>query len=694
MTRFAGILFSGILLGIFATLFVVRSGSVDANNGLEPDRPSRVSHDSVGGLFTYLEPENGAALVSIDEVMALPTAFERAAGLHILAAQSDAPTLQNLILDTFERAGELERAESLGILFSRLAEISPRDALALARSDNFAGIKQLEQSVWRTWARKDLDEALFEAKTQSSMHIQKSSVQYLYAAFGYMGNDTTDRIQAETGIDPDHATRSRYLYMLADRSIGDAVDFINSVEDSSDRRSYASWLANYLSQGDPHEALIYAGRFSDASAGEYYESVINQSIAKTDPHSAIERLQASGKAGRSNREYRSAVNALAKVDLAAALQYFDQARTSEERSLFGSAIAQAMAKEDPSAAMDWASANDTGQYPSILIDVISRVAQTEPQLALEKALKIPHPVMRSEVVSSVISRLANSDPQRAVTLLDEISDPTLRRDARGQLASAWVRKDADAAVEWILSRGEEEQGEMIQFAASRLVFTDIDSAIRLLPRLKDDRQMGLRQQIAQQLASNVSPDEAQAFIQQFENEPGYEQLQASLISGVAQRDLLMARQMADQLAAGDARDRAYLQIISQRAVDDPTEASRLVARIDNELLRGTATGQVAMQWARLDSGEAERWVASLPTGQARDDAILHMSYQWDEPTASQESLIASIENREKRGQAKIRRAFNLMRSDIAKAREVLEDDDISETQRQQVELMLSQFGTR
>jgi hypothetical protein len=291
-------------------------------------------------------------------------------------------------------------------------------------------------------------------------------------------------------------------------------------------------------------------------------------------------------------------------------------------------------------------------------------------------------------------QIAYKDPHKAVELVDGITDPQHKKDASRQLASAWARRDPDGAIDWILSQDSDIQGDMIQMAASRLVHNDVDAAIRLLPRLSETAQRSLRQQIAGRLATNISPLEAQNFVQQFENEPGYEQLQASLISGVAESDALMARQMAEQLPAGDARDRAYLQIISKRAEDDPAEAARWLSRIDNDVVRGSATGQIASQWAQRDPNGAERWVTELPTGQARDDAILHLSFQWRNTTATQESLIASIDNREKRGQAKIRQAYNLMHTDIEKARAILKDEDISETQRQQAELMLSRMGIR
>ena len=110
------------------------------------------------------------------------------------------------------------RADLLGILFFRLSETDPQSALAVARTDQFRSTRSIERIVWRTWARKNLDDALFAAKTQTSRAEQNSAAQSLYAAFGFMGNETTDKIEAELGIGPDRSTRAQYIYWLADKS--------------------------------------------------------------------------------------------------------------------------------------------------------------------------------------------------------------------------------------------------------------------------------------------------------------------------------------------------------------------------------------------------------------------------------------------------------------------------------------------
>ncbi len=693
MARITIAVVCGVLLGAILATAVSRLPPLDKSRSDAADDVAEV-RTATRDQGLSQEDSSPQHAGSIEAVFALPSEFERAAALYGLARQADASTLHNMIYETNEIAAEAERASSLGVLFSRLAEIEPRAALALARDGDFAAIKTVERSVWRAWARKDLDGALFEAKTQTSLTHQKSAAQSLYAAFGYMENDTTRRIESELGIAPDRSTRGRYLYQLADRSPAVAIDFINALDDDDERSEYVSWLAYYVSLSDPNEALQYADQFTAVRDGEYYRRVINQLIARENPHAVIERLLASGNPVRTGGEFHSAVSALAKKDLDAAMRYFEEVQSTVMRRSLSSAIVAEMAKTDPLAALEWAVANDDGQPGGLRMEALVRIASVDPQLALTEALKTPGLQQRSNAVGSVMQQIARRNPVDAVALLEQIEDPGEKLDASQQLLNSWINQDAEAALEWILTLDGEGSDRLLSMGLSVLSQYDVDAAIKLLPRMGEQNQAGLRAQIAQQLATTYSPDRARRFIQQFEGQPGYDRLQASLISGIAQTDVFGAKQLADQLATGSARDSAYHQIIVQRAQTHPVEAAGWLSRIDNEAMRSVATGRLAALWFEHDSVAAARWVSGLPAGAGKDDAILQMSARWRHPTPQQRELIASIENREKRGQAKIRQIYNLMRSNPAEARRLLDDTDISAEQRHQVETMINQIGRR
>lgn len=694
MVRITAAAIGGILIGMIVMFAVGRF--VPASN----PSPDEIVRDIVDvpkmaqAVAERHRDEQYANLVSVEEVIALPTEFDRSEAMYALAGRSNSAGVQNLIFEANRVADDVERASLLNILFLRLASLDPQSALALARTDHFNATKSIQQTVWRAWARNDLDDALSAAKTQTSVAHRNSAAQSLFTAFGYMGNQTTERIEAELGIGPNRSSRARYLYQLADKSPAEAIAFINGVERGEEQQAYVSWLAHYVSMQDANSALGYANLFKIASDSERYSAIISSNVARENPQVTIERLLVNRQNTRSSSEFHSAVRALASTDLESAKQYFEQARSADDRRTIGSAIASELAKSDPVEALAWARTHDTEQVPYLQMSVLTQIAETDPQLALAEALNTPNAQMRSNMVSNVMHHLARNNPREAVVYLDQIQDRQQKIEMGQQLASSWIRYDPEAAIGWILSQDKEMAGDMIQRASYMLVRSNIDAAIQLLPRVDKASQESMRQQIAERLAIDRSADEAQSFIRQFQGQPGYDQLQASLITGVANTDVLMAKQLADQLADGSARDRAYVQVIAKYAETNPTEAARWLNSVSDDGMRGAAAGQLAAQWFAHDPAAAERWVNRLPAGSPRDDAIMHMASKWGVPSVEQEELIASIENRDKRGQAKIRLIYNLMRKDPAKARKLLEDDDISAYQRQQVEMAINQYGSR
>lgn len=683
----AGMLFGG--LGVGAFLYFQHEDSTT------PDPVVRDIVDAPKMSHVTAEQhrvEQYAAISGIEQLVSLPSSFARSAAMHALAGRAGSAGVQNLIFEADRVADDGERLRLMEILFFRLAELDPQSALVLARTDARAGVPSLEDIVWYAWAHADLDEAIFAAKTQTSVVHQKSAARGLYAAFGFLGNDTTDRIEAELGIAPDRSTRTQYLQRLADRSPAEAIEFINALADDVQRSDYVRWLADYLAQRDPRAALAQVSLFRRSADGKRYESSVRNSLALQDPRGTVERLLAGGRPMRSASEIHAAIRAIARTDIDAAMQYFDSARSTEDRMILGSVIATEMAKTDPEGAIAWAQSNGQPQSRNLLMSVISTIAASDPQRALDEALElsdIPHGM---GIVSTVIGRIARDDPAAAAAAVGRLQDRDYRQMASQQLVSAWIRDDPDAAISWLMDQDEETKTGALQMAVTELAYSDVDAAIRLLPRLDDNAQVSLRMQIASQLAASRSAAEAEAFIRQFENHPGYDQLQASIVSAVSQTDARAAKQMADQLTPGKGRDRAYTQLISQQAMTDPALAASWLGNISDERLQGAATGTVAAHWGKSDPDAALRWVHTLPAGRSRDTAIMYMAGSWRKPTHEQLELVNSIEDANTRGQAKIQRIYLLLETDPGAARALLADDDIPNHLREQLELMLAQYG--
>ncbi len=632
------------------------------------------------------------ALQSVEQIYTLPTEFGRAEALYVVAGREDSAGVQKLIFEANRISDGEDRSAALNILFFRLTEMDPQSALALARMDGLRGDRGLERRVWIAWGRRNLDEALAAANALSSPTRKNSAAQSLFAGFGYMGNATTGRIARELGVEPDRSTRGRFIYRLADESPAKAVAFINSMEQGVKQEQMVSWLAFHLAQRDPELAATYAVLFDNQRYKVAYEQIIARNVAAANPTEVLDRILMSGRSGLSRSEIYSAMRGVAAGDLDVAMSYYDRLQSAEDKTIMADAIANALAGRDVDAALAWARANETGDTPELEMQVLQNLAQRDLPRAIAEAQNAVNPQMRNSMLATIIQVAAQSNPQQAIEYMSLIENPNMRDDAAQQAIHTWLRTDPDAAVDWLLVQNEEIVEEYLGGLPGFVLRTNVDAAIRLLPLVEDRTQQSWRNEIARTLTTERTANEAMSFIRQFEAEPGYGNLQAAVISGIAQRDVLAARQMAAQLPDGADKDSAYAQIVRARAASHPQEAIAWLDLIGDDAHRGRAASGIVGQWYGNDPAGTQRWVRSLPPGGVRDDAINGLVKQWHEYGIEQEDLIASISDDGKRVQARMRQIYNLMRRDPGRARELFEQVDLPDHERQRLETMFEQVN--
>ena len=641
------------------------------------------------GSAERLRADNYRSLDTVQEVLGLPSAFARRNAVHALAGRSDAAALQTHIFTADRISDPVEREQVLEILFYRLAELDAPSALALAESDYFRATRSLRLAVWSAWARKDFDEALFAAKTRPTFAEQNEAAQALYMAFGLLDSKASQRVGRELGIDPDREQQNRHLLRLAERSVGEAIDYVETLPSGQRRAEHIQWLADYLFLRDAADARRHAGDFEQAADRQQFLAAIDGEAARSNPRAVIDTLMAEGGNPYASNDYPIAMQALAESDPEAAEAYFRAATQSTLKQFIGSHIVSAMAATDPKAALAWARANaPAGPQNLYEMTALMQLAVQEPEAALAEAMAAPVPHQRDSLVSSVIGQLAQEDPVAAVGMADKIDDPLLKKSAQAQILQQWMMTDPDAAIAWLDTLGPAQGDELLGNSAAILVHSNLDAAMRLLPRVADEYQDQLREQIAVQLVEWQSPQAALAFIRQFEGETGYAALQASVVGHIAAVDPAQARQLADQLAEPNLRDAAYLNIASQVALGDPEEGLAVAQQIVDPGMRGQALASVLQNLMWQDPASARRVIDGLPPGPARDHALAQVLSDWALMDEMPE-LVETISDRTLRGQVKASRVYFLWQVDQERARELLEDPDIPEQQRREILHVLS-----
>jgi len=616
---------------------------------------------------------------SIEGVLALPTEFSRREALYVLAGRSDADRLQQLIFDADRISDRTVRESMLSILFRRLAEADPKTALALARVDPYEKDDSFEGVIWRTWARNDLDEAIFAVKTQTRSSYQDAAAQRLYAAYGYMDNETTDRIQQELGIEPNRTTRLRFLRTLLDDSPRRVIEFISNEPSDLRRREYINWLAYALDTDDRNMALSYAESFGSASDQELYTDLVEDRFARIDPISTLQQALAENDIGL-NSDFHSALQELASTDMTAAMNFYGQIEAPQAKLMAAYVIASELANSDPVAALDWVRSLDGVRKEQVENAILAKIAESDPAFALEQAATLKGR-QRTSSISSIFNTVARSDPAVAMELLDSLPDDTDRSGFQKQIARTWLMTNPDAAIAWLKTLDRSEASRIAANATGLLAQTQPDAAYRLLALLDDQQRVDSAKELVSKLASVGDVARARALIDELKSQEGFENIESSFIGGLARHDSQAATQLALQLQDDKQRDQTLSRIAVSALSEDPDGAISLLPSITDPEKRARTVGTMAAQWHRSDPDAALSWLSSLPAGSGRDGAVFRLAGSFGEIDSRELDLINGIEDPESRTNSARMAVLGLSRIDKAAAKGILEELDIPEQEK-------------
>ena len=687
MFRTVAALIVGLLLGGGAAWMLLATG------GPEPPEVVRdiVAVPKMSAVEGDRHRENRfAQLLTVEQVMALPTRFMRSEALHVMAGRGNSAQIQNLIFEANRVSDDGERENALTILFGRLTELDAHSALALIRSDYLSGSGVTQRDVWIAFGQHDLDAALAAAREQPSAD-RNLAAQALFSAHGFMGTPETDRIEAELGIEPNRSNRANFLYRLADQSPAAAAAYVNALEPRAARHEAVHWLANYLQQTNPGAAAAVETLLADEWARSTFNSLLAQDAVRADPKAVLDQIVSGNRANIDRRTISTALQSIASMDLDAAKIYYEQLGSEDDRRTLGYAIVEEIARTDFDQAIAWARAHESADYPMLVMQLLQTRASTDPDRALAESQAYPDSRWRDMLISNVIQSIAHEDPRKALQLADAIGGGQRQMNAQRHVLAQWANDDPEAAVNWLINQDEDVARELLSEGSS-LIRENTDAAIRMLPLLDEDAAQRWRYQITERLAASRSPEEAMAFANRFQGQEDFAKLQSAVVMGVAHRDPDRAMALAAQLSDVHARDAAYAQIVGRTSGSNPAESVAMLNMISTEAYREMAAGSIASEWTGSDPAAARRWVDSLQPGRTRDAAVAGYVTRLDRIGPAEEALIESIDSREAREQAKISRVYRVMRSNPQRARELLDDPDISESYRRRISRSLDMQG--
>jgi len=498
--------------------------------------------------------------------------------------------------------------------------MDPRAALALANSDPHATTDRYRNIVWQTWARNDLADAIFSVNTLALDTDQATAVQNLYAAYGYMGNENTDQIFSQTGIEQNRQTRLRYLRVLLTESPVDVVHFINTEPSRLRRDEYISWFAFALDTTNPDAAYSYVEKFESSGDRALFKNAIESRFSRLNPIETVWRALAKDETGP-NSEFHDAIEELASQDIAAAIEIFEQIESSNAKVLTAFVIANELANTNPRRAIEWLRSLEDIRTDNIEESLLATIAVSDPDFALETALALPA-ARRESVISKMLLQIAMSSPEQAASMLNSIPEEVDLSRTLGMLGSVWLAKSPSAAIGWLESLESDQAEQIAEFSVRTAMRTQPDTAIRLLSFLDDKKAAASARLIVSELAATGDVDWALSIIEELRGR-NIEGLEPSLAEGLAKHDHHLAIQFVQQLPDQETKDAAVagvaLVVARSKATDVATVLPTLINSIENTQARSKAARTIMMRIIRSDKERAHQLLERLTISEDEKD---------------------------------------------------------------------------
>lgn len=267
----------------------------------------------------------------------------------------------------------------------------------------------------------------------------------------------------------------------------------------------------------------------------------------------------------------------------------------------------------------------------------------------------------------ILAGLASTDPDSAIRWLESQKDLDQWERAMytQSLVNGMAKSDPDRAMQFALSAEDPaDRARSAETLAREKIKGGLDEAYAWAQGLTDpDMKRGAMQAMAEQF-SRTDINRAADIARQYSNEEWAQRTLGSVAERMAKDDPAAALQFAAGLQ-GDARDRAYLEVVQEIASTDPNEALRIAGTLSGDA-QSRAYSEAIRQLASKDPQQALTVAASLPEN-VQTRAYAETIERW----VSQDAEAASnFVNRMPEGPARDAATFSMVR-------QIADDDPIS-----------------
>ena len=307
----------------------------------------------------------------------------------------------------------------------------------------------------------------------------------------------------------------------------------------------------------------------------------------------------------------------------------------EKKAALKAAIESGIKKDRKSVLRLLLNIEEEGAHQLVFTDYVCFFVQSAPDLAIALLDQVREQDL-DWVIKDIGAAWAKSDPEAAFAWANQQTNTKVKDLILGGVITSMASKDIKGAFAYIqsLSPGASEE-KTIPEAFKMAAYNDFQGALAVMQSLPKGRTKDLATKgiILHLSISGDGDRDAQAawdMVSAIDDTGIRTELQlkcpssqnADILTRWAVKHPDAAIQWMLSLPAGKSKDLALGRICRGMYYDNPQAAWYLASVIGDEGIRNQAKGFVAWEWYKKDRAASRQWMLSLPTGPARDVALM------------------------------------------------------------------------
>jgi hypothetical protein len=433
------ILVTGIVSMAIGYLIAFTQIPIDKKNGPKPEVTKPLVEQIANNLIPSGQDDHiakFAGINSIEKILQLPTEFEQTTALYLAATRTDTRALVKLIDQATKIEDLTDKRAALSILFSRLTDLNPSEAVELSAQSRFSKYNVIRGSIWRTWARQDIEQALLAADNLTNQTERELAAQEMYFAYGIYNGNETDRIQKVLKISPTDWAKQHYTLTLAEQSIASAFKFLNTIRPAKDQRYVAKQLGKYMGKSYSDSALQYTDLLNSIPAQAQYRKSVLEIVANSNPELILTRWLNNKSERTGNDPVATAFYQLAQMDIERAQEFLDRVDDNKMKLSLVKSYASVKGLDDPNGVLQWALNTEFEEPRQLILAAVQELAAIDPDKTFDAINSTVFDQDKEIYISAVIGKLAEVNIDAAINKIS-----ALQNDSTRKLANSFLLKE-------------------------------------------------------------------------------------------------------------------------------------------------------------------------------------------------------------------------------------------------------------